>query len=74
MVTARRRFSGGRHKSREPTQNARVKKDVMVSGRARIGKTRVIQGATQRVFLIGTRSANSIKASGQMYRVSGFYI
>src|ERR1700749_1512180 len=34
MVTARRRFSGRRHKSGKPAQHARVKKDVMVSGRA----------------------------------------
>ena len=36
----------------------------MASGRAADRKTGIIQGATQRVVLIGTRSANSIRASG----------
>jgi transposase len=36
-----------------------------------IGKTRESQGATQRVVLMGTRSANSIRASGHMHRTEG---
>jgi transposase len=48
-------------------------------GKERLGRTsksgdkytRKIQSATQRAVLIGTRSANSIRASGQMHRTKG---
>jgi hypothetical protein len=57
MATSQQKFSGSRHRHRQPICNARVKRKFWRAVEPRIGKTRKIQSAEQRVVLIGNRSA-----------------